>query len=56
MTDKQDTIRQDLERHPELTPIMDTDMDGNVICIGWISPIYTFSKEFLEELEKEGDK
>lgn len=60
MTDKptkQDAIREDLERHSELTPIMETDTRGNIVCLGWVSPIYTFNKEFLEDvLDEKGDK
>lgn len=48
---KQDTIAEDLKRHPELTPILEVDSRGNVTCLGWTSPIYTFDKEFLDELE-----
>jgi hypothetical protein len=51
-TPKQETIKADLEQHPELTPILDTDRDGNIVCIGWTSPIYTFNKDFLELLEE----
>lgn len=38
----EDSIKQDLERHPDLSPILDTDRNGNVVCIGWISPIFTW--------------
>jgi hypothetical protein len=55
MTTKQDTIREELERHPELTPIMETDTRGNIVCLGWVSPIYTFNREFLEDMPKEGN-
>ena len=52
-TAKQDTIKADLENHPELSPILEIDSCGNVACLGWTSPIYTFDKDFLEkELQK----
>ena len=44
---KPTTIKEDLERHPELTPLLDTDANGNVVCLGWVSPIYEFPKELL---------
>lgn len=47
----------DLSTHPELTPLLDMDKNGNVECFGWVSPIYTFNKEFLEDaLDDKGDE
>lgn len=45
----EDSIKQDLERHPDLSPILDTDRNGNVVCIGWISPIFTWEDLGPEE-------
>lgn len=44
-----DSICRDLEHHPELTPLLDLTLDGRVECFGWVSPVYEFSKEDLEE-------
>jgi hypothetical protein len=49
MTTPQDETLNDLIAHPELTPIVDIDSRGNVVCFGWVSPIYTFDKDFLED-------
>jgi len=53
MTSKQDTIREDLERHHELTPILETDTRGNIVCLGWVSLIYTFNPEFLDDKKED---
>jgi hypothetical protein len=50
--ENQDVTRKDLEQHPELTPILETDSHGRVICIGWTSPIYTFSLESMENINE----
>lgn len=47
---KPSTIREDLERHPELTPMLDVDSEGKIVCFGWASPIYDFPKSILEDL------
>ncbi len=51
----EETIKQDLEKHPELAPILDADRDGNIICIGWVSPIFTWEDvpRIAEEWEDE---
>ena len=48
-TPKPTTIKEDLERHPELTPLLDVDANGNVVCFGWVSPIYEFPPKILEK-------
>jgi hypothetical protein len=52
MKEPMDTIADDLKRHPELNPIMDVDSHGNVVCLGWTSPIYTFDRKLPEDIEK----
>lgn len=47
---RQTTIYEDLERHPELTPMLHEELDGRITCLGWVSPIYEFPKSILEEL------
>jgi hypothetical protein len=49
MPDPESTILEDLLRHPELSPIVDVDSRGNVVCLGWTSPVYEFDKSILEE-------
>lgn len=44
------SIKHDLENHPELSPILESDKDGNIVCLGWISPIYDW--EEIQELVK----
>ena len=39
-----ETLENDMNEHPELTPILDTDRRGAVICLGWKSPIYDWNK------------
>lgn len=41
----QEVTRRDLEEHPELTPLLDVDKDGNVTCFGWKSPVYSWPEE-----------
>ena len=48
----QETLRKELEDHPELSPLLDVAPDGRVECFGWVSPIYEFSKEDLEEADQ----
>jgi hypothetical protein len=45
------TIRQDLEEHPELSPILDISRAGEVVCLGWVTPIFTWPD--TQELERE---
>ena len=46
----EESIKNDLELHPNLSPILDTDHDGNVVCLGWVSPIFTWEDlPYLEE-------
>lgn len=52
---KKDTIAEDLKNHPELIPLVDLDSRGNVVCFGWVSPIYTFDKDLLDDLETQPD-
>ena len=40
----QDSIRRDLEEHLELTPILDEDRNGSIVCLGWKSPVYDWNK------------
>lgn len=40
--DSQESMKRDLEKHPELSPLIDVDSRGNVVCFGWVSPIYEF--------------
>ena len=51
----QESIKADLEKHPELSPILDTNAKGEVICLGWISPIFDYDTgpELLRKLEDE---
>ena len=53
---KQDTIAEDLKRHPGLAPILEVDSRGNVVCLGWVSPVYEFNKEFLDNLGEESQR
>lgn len=46
---KPTTINEYLERHPELSPLLDVDKNGNVTCFGWVSPVYDFPEEILEK-------
>lgn len=43
------TLANDLAQHPELCPWLDLDHNGNVVCFGWVSPIYEFHKEVLDD-------
>ena len=52
----EETIKQDLEKHPELSPILDSDKDGNIVCLGWITPILTWDDLPRMVKELEGDK
>jgi hypothetical protein len=46
------TLADDLAQHPELCPLLDLDHNGNVVCFGWVSPIYEFDKSIFEAPEK----
>lgn len=46
---KPTSIKEDLERHPELTPLLEVDADGKVVCFGWVSPIYRLPQEILDK-------
>jgi hypothetical protein len=46
---KSTTIKEDLERHPELTPLIDMNAQGQVVCFGWVSPVYELPTEILEK-------
>lgn len=48
------TTKQDLESHPELSPILDSDKDGNIVCIGWLSPIYDWDDIQLYQNHERG--
>ncbi len=48
--ERQESLRRDLERLPELTPMLDTDRDGNIVCLGWTSPIYTWDIKDIDGL------
>ena len=39
------TLANDLAQHPELCPLLDLDAHNNVVCFGWVSPIYEFALE-----------
>jgi hypothetical protein len=45
----EESLRKDLEEHPELSPLLDVAPDGRIECFGWVSPIYDFPSELLEE-------
>ncbi len=49
--ERQESLRRDLERLPELTPMLDTDRDGNIVCLGWTSPIYTWDIKDIDGLK-----
>ncbi len=49
------TIKEDLELYPELSPMLDVDPNGNVVCFGWVSPVYDIPQEVLEDLENIND-
>jgi hypothetical protein len=49
---KPTTVKEDLESHPELAPMLDVDSRGNVVCFGWVSPVYDFSMEDLSDQRK----
>lgn len=42
---RQEEMRRDLEDHPELTPLLEINAAGEVVCFGWVSPIYKFPLE-----------
>ena len=48
------TLADDLVAHPDLIPLLDLDHNQNVVCFGWVSPIYTFDKSILEEGQTDG--
>jgi len=54
------SIKDDLERCPNLSPILDEDERGNIVCIGWVSPIFTwddlpnFEEDVLGVRRKDG--
>ena len=51
-----DSIRRDLEDHPELTPIIYEDRNGSIVCLGWKSPVYDWDKiSDLTDLLKKGE-
>jgi len=39
------TLADDLVAHPDLIPLLDLDAHNNVVCFGWVSPIYEFDLE-----------
>lgn len=43
------TLADDLVEHSDLIPLLDLDFQSNVVCFGWVSPIYEFDKGILEE-------
>jgi len=43
------TLADDLVAHPDLIPLLDLDHNGNVVCFGWVSPIYEFHEEDILE-------
>ena len=49
------TIREDLEIHPELSPMIDVDTNGNVVCLGWVSQVYDVPQDVLDDLEEKND-
>jgi hypothetical protein len=52
----QDSIKRDMEEHPELTPILDEDRNGSIVCLGWKSPVYDWDKiSDLTDLLKKGE-
>ena len=44
------TTTQDLLNHPDLIPLLDLDAHGNVVCFGWVSPVYYFPSEGIDDL------
>ena len=46
------TIKEDLELHPELSPMLDVEANGNVVCFGWVSPVYDVPQDVLDDLEE----
>ncbi len=46
-----DSLRKDLEEHPELSPMLDVNREGNVVAFGWLSPVY----DYLPEEESDGE-
>ena len=47
--DHPSTLAEDLILHPELTPLLELDQNQNLVCFGWVSPIYTFDKHILDD-------
>lgn len=47
--ERQTTIAEELIRRPELVPLLDVNAKGEVECFGWVSPIYEFPKELMED-------
>lgn len=45
----QESLKLDLVDHPELTPMIDVDRDGNIVCFGWVSPVKDFNLEETNE-------
>jgi hypothetical protein len=45
------TLADDLVAHPDLIPLLDLDHNQNVVCFGWVSPVYTFDKSILDPPE-----
>jgi len=43
------SIFDDLVNHPELVPCLEQDSRGNIVCFGWVSPVYYFDKSDLDE-------
>ena len=43
------TLADDLVAHPDLIPLLHLAPDGNVVCFGWVSPIYEFDSEILND-------
>ena len=42
------TLADDLVAHPDLIPLLDLEGD-KVVCFGWVSPIYEFDSEILND-------
>lgn len=42
------TLANDLAEHPGLIPLLDLEGD-KVVCFGWVSPIYEFDSEILND-------
>jgi len=40
----EDLLKQELEQHPDLAPMMDVDEAGRVVCYGWTTPVHFYEK------------